>query len=75
MTGGGASILVIEDDRSLREGLVLNFELHGYQVDAAADGEEGMRKAFDLHPDRRTRSSLSPTPPTGRRCRFRSHRP
>jgi DNA-binding response OmpR family regulator len=46
-----ASILVIEDDRALREGLVLNFELHGYQVDAAADGEEGMRKAFDLRPD------------------------
>jgi two-component system alkaline phosphatase synthesis response regulator PhoP len=45
------NILVIEDDRALREGLVLNFELHGYQVDAAADGEEGMRKAFDLRPD------------------------
>jgi DNA-binding response OmpR family regulator len=47
----GAKILVIEDDRALREGLVLNFELHGYQVDAAADGEEGMQKAFDLRPD------------------------
>ncbi len=46
-----ASILVIEDDRALREGLVLNFELQGYQVDAAADGEEGMQKAFDLRPD------------------------
>jgi len=45
------TILVIEDDRALREGLVLNFELHGYLVDAAADGEEGMRKAFDLRPD------------------------
>jgi len=45
------TILVIEDDRALREGLVLNFELHGYQVDAAADGEEGMQKAFDMRPD------------------------
>ncbi len=45
------TILVIEDDRALREGLVLNFELHGYRVDAAADGEEGMQKAFDLRPD------------------------
>jgi DNA-binding response OmpR family regulator len=45
------TILVIEDDRALREGLVLNFELHGYQVDAAADGEEGMQKAFDIRPD------------------------
>jgi len=51
MTGRRASILVIEDDRALREGLVLNFELHGYRVAAAADGEEGMRKAFDLRPD------------------------
>jgi two-component system alkaline phosphatase synthesis response regulator PhoP len=51
MTGSGATILVIEDDRALREGLVLNFELHGYRVDAAADGEEGMQKAFDLRPD------------------------
>ena len=47
----GAKILVVEDDRALREGLVLNFELHGYRVDAAADGEEGMQKAFDLRPD------------------------
>ncbi len=45
------TILVIEDDRALREGLVLNFELQGYQVDAAADGEEGMQRAFDLRPD------------------------
>ena len=45
------TILVIEDDRALREGLVLNFGLLGYQVDAAADGEEGMKKAFDLGPD------------------------
>jgi CheY-like chemotaxis protein len=51
MTSHDATILVIEDDRALREGLVLNFELHGYRVDAAADGEEGMRKAFDIRPD------------------------
>jgi two-component system alkaline phosphatase synthesis response regulator PhoP len=51
MTGRRASILVIEDDRALREGLVLNFELRGYRVDAAVDGEEGMQKAFDLSPD------------------------
>jgi two-component system response regulator VicR len=51
MTRHKDTILVIEDDRALREGLALNFELHGYQVDTAADGEEGMRKAFDLGPD------------------------
>ena len=51
MTGIEHTILVIEDDRALREGLALNFELHGYQVETAADGEDGMRKAFDLRPD------------------------
>jgi two-component system, OmpR family, alkaline phosphatase synthesis response regulator PhoP len=51
MTDCRPSILVIEDDRALREGLVLNFELHGYRVEAAVDGEEGMQKAFDLSPD------------------------
>ncbi len=45
------TILIIEDDRSLREGLVMNFELRGYQVISASDGDEGMTKAFDARPD------------------------
>jgi two-component system alkaline phosphatase synthesis response regulator PhoP len=45
------TILVVEDDRSLREGLALNFKLHDYHVLTAADGEEGMQKAFDVRPD------------------------
>jgi two-component system alkaline phosphatase synthesis response regulator PhoP len=51
MTVRRETILVIEDDHALRQGLALNFELQGYQVDTAADGEEGMRKVFDLDPD------------------------
>ena len=51
MRPSGETILVIEDDRALREGLALNFEIHGYEVETAADGEDGMRKAFDLKPD------------------------
>jgi len=47
----GECILVIEDDRSLRDGLVMNFQLRGYQVLSARDGEEGMKLAFDGHPD------------------------
>lgn len=46
-----ATILVIEDDRSLREGLVLNLGLQGYKVLSASDGEAGMRMAFDARPD------------------------
>jgi DNA-binding response OmpR family regulator len=48
---GAETILVIEDDRSLREGLVMNFQLRGYRVLAAADGEVGARLAFDERPD------------------------
>jgi len=44
-------ILVVEDDRSLRDGLVMNFQLRGYRVLAAADGEAGVRLAFDERPD------------------------
>jgi two-component system, OmpR family, alkaline phosphatase synthesis response regulator PhoP len=44
-------ILVVEDDRALREGLCLNLRLQGYDVQAAADGEQGMRMAFDARPD------------------------
>lgn len=48
---GKEVILVVEDDRALRDGLVMNLRLHGYEVLEAADGEEGMRMAFDGRPD------------------------
>jgi two-component system alkaline phosphatase synthesis response regulator PhoP len=48
---GGETILIVEDDRALREGLALNFRLRGYAVLTAADGAEGMRAAFDASPD------------------------
>lgn len=45
-------LLVIEDEAAIRTGLVDVFLFHGYQVEAAADGREGLRKAlsgaFDL---------------------------
>jgi DNA-binding response OmpR family regulator len=49
--GTGETILVVEDDRSLREGLAMNFRLRGYRVLTAADGDEGLRAAFDERPD------------------------
>ncbi len=45
------TILIVEDDKSLREGLALNFQLQGYTVLTAGDGEEGMTKAFEVNPD------------------------
>ena len=53
MTGGRKkeAVLIVEDDRSLRQGLAMNLRAHGYEVATAADGEEGMRLAFDAKPD------------------------
>jgi DNA-binding response OmpR family regulator len=49
--GRERTILVVEDDRSLREGLAMNFRLQGHRVVTAANGDDGMRMAFDEHPD------------------------
>jgi two-component system, OmpR family, alkaline phosphatase synthesis response regulator PhoP len=48
---GSETVLVIEDDRALRRGLAMNFELHGFRVLTAADGNEGIKLAFDSNPD------------------------
>lgn len=45
------TILVVEDDQALRDGLAMNFQLHGYKTLTAADGDEGMKMAFDEKPD------------------------
>ena len=44
-------VLVIEDNRSLREGLAMNLRMAGYEVLTAADGDVGMQMAFDTRPD------------------------
>ncbi len=44
-------ILVIEDDRTIREGLCDALELEGYRVSSAADGLEGLRAAKTVHAD------------------------
>lgn len=44
-------ILIVEDDRSLRDGLAMNFRLRGFAVLTASDGSEGMARAFDTRPD------------------------
>lgn len=45
-------ILIVEDEAAIRNGLIDVFVFHGYKVDAAADGNEGLQKAlsgrFDL---------------------------
>lgn len=44
-------LLIIEDESELAAGLKDNFEFEGYAVTIAADGEEGLRRAFGDPPD------------------------
>lgn len=44
-------ILIIEDEADLVKGLKLNLAGEGYDVDWAADGPEGLRKALEEAPD------------------------
>ncbi len=44
-------ILVIEDEPQMLLGLRDNLELEGYEVQTAADGEEGLAKAASFGPD------------------------
>jgi two-component system, OmpR family, alkaline phosphatase synthesis response regulator PhoP len=46
-----ATVLVVEDDRALCQGLALNLRRAGYRVLTATDGQAGMRQAFDDRPD------------------------
>lgn len=44
-------ILIVEDEPNMVVGLVDNFELEGYAVVSAADGESGLVKAMSENPD------------------------
>ena len=44
-------ILIIEDDRSLREALRYNFLAEGFDVNACDDGVIGLRSATEWSPD------------------------
>ncbi len=46
-----ATILIVEDDPSMLEGLRDNFGYEGYCVRTADDGEEGLEAALDGRPD------------------------
>ncbi len=43
-------ILIVEDEEAIRLGLVDLFEIEGYEIEVAADGEEAMEKATKWHP-------------------------
>ncbi len=44
-------VLVIDDDPVILELLRINFEIEGFEVISACDGQEGLRRAGADHPD------------------------
>jgi DNA-binding response OmpR family regulator len=46
-----ATVLVVDDDPVIQKLLQVNFEMEGYKVVTANDGEEGLEKARALQPD------------------------
>lgn len=44
-------ILVIDDDKDLREILSVKLESSGFRVEQAQDGQSGMEKAKEIRPD------------------------
>ena len=48
---GKRTVLVIDDDPVILELLRVNFEIEGFDVITATDGEEGLARAQAEHPD------------------------
>ena len=44
-------ILVVDDDRAVRESLARSLQYSGYEVDSAADGVEALAHLSGTHPD------------------------
>jgi DNA-binding response OmpR family regulator len=51
MAESGKSILIVDDDLTLREMYVARLQAEGFSVDSAKDGEEAIQKAKDKHPN------------------------
>src|SRR5687768_12043598 len=45
------TVLVVDDDPVIQKLLQVNFEMEGYTVITASDGEEGLGRARDERPD------------------------
>ena len=44
-------VLVVDDDEVIRQLVVVNLELEGFEVFTAVDGEDALAKAAELQPD------------------------
>ena len=47
----GASVLIIEDDKFLRDLIIQKLKKEGFETSEAMDGESGAKLAQDEHPD------------------------
>jgi CheY-like chemotaxis protein len=54
------SILVVDDERSVRDLIAVMLECEGYEVHTAENGVEGIEKARALHPDLVTLDVMMP---------------
>jgi DNA-binding response OmpR family regulator len=45
------TILVVDDDPVIQKLLTVNFEMEGYRVVTAGDGEDGLQRIADIRPD------------------------
>ena len=54
-------VLVVEDETSLCDAIVAVLEKNGYDVTAAADGQQGLEAALERHPDVILLDHLMPT--------------
>ena len=48
---GKTKILLVDDEKTLVKALKFNLEKEGFQVEEAFDGEEALKKAFEVNPD------------------------
>jgi two-component system, OmpR family, KDP operon response regulator KdpE len=51
MTSSGAKILVIDDEPQIQKLLRVTLQAHGFEIDAASSGEEGILKTTMVRPD------------------------
>jgi signal transduction histidine kinase len=59
-----STILIIDDEPALRLGLAAKIKRQGYQVFTACDGQDGLQKARECHPDLVLSDVMMP-PPNG----------
>ena len=69
------TILVVEDDRSIRRYLEVILERSGYRVVAAADGLEAMKAALTFDVDAVVTDAIMPHLSGIELCRFLRHHP